>query len=277
MQFPTEPRARIAVATYPFRALINAPGNQDRDTSKPGMDLAAFAVFIREQFQVGGIEPLHSHFPSTEPADVRELRAAFDQAGVRTVNIPVDAEVDLCSKDPAAREAAVAAYRRWIDVAVLLSSPSIRISLPHCSAGAPLGQAVQALEPVVRYAALNDVVIAFENDDPVYNSAARIAAVLAQAHNPSFKALPDFANSLMGGDAGFNARAVRQMFAHAWNIAHVKDAEIIRNKRETVSLPELFGIAKSSGYRGFYSMESDSGVDPLNDTKHLIEQTAALC
>ena len=29
--FPVDPRARIAVATYPFRESIIAPGNQDRE------------------------------------------------------------------------------------------------------------------------------------------------------------------------------------------------------------------------------------------------------
>jgi hypothetical protein len=66
------------------------------------------------------------------------------------------------------------------------------------------------------------------------------------------------------------------MFAHAWNIAHVKDAEIIRGERETVSLSKLFRIAKAARYRGYYSMESDSDVDPVIDTKHLIEQTLTL-
>src|SRR5271168_1949895 len=72
--FPAEPRARIAVATYPFRGSIIAPGNKDRDPKKPGMDLAAFAVFVRKQFGVQGIEPLDSHFSSTEMSAVRKLR-----------------------------------------------------------------------------------------------------------------------------------------------------------------------------------------------------------
>lgn len=83
--FPVDPRARIAVATYPFRASIIAPGNRERDPKKPGMDLAQFARSIPSQFGVQGIEPLDSHFPSAELAEVRKLRAAFDAAGVHTV------------------------------------------------------------------------------------------------------------------------------------------------------------------------------------------------
>ncbi len=101
--FPVDPRARIAVATYPFRAFIKAPGNSEYDPKKPGMDLTSFARFVRTEFKVNGIEPLNSHFTSTEPDAIRKLRAAFDAVGVYTVNIPVDEKVDLCSDDEAKR------------------------------------------------------------------------------------------------------------------------------------------------------------------------------
>jgi len=253
-----------------------APGNHDRDASKPGMDLAAFALYIRSGFKVHGIEPLNSHFASTSPDDIRKLRAAFDEAGVRTVNIPVDEPVELCSEDAAKREAGNASYRHWIDTAVLLGSPSIRIWLPKCSDAPAVAMAVEALRPTLTYAAAHNIVVNLENDDPILSSDARIMSALQLARTPYLRALPDFANSLMGGDEQFNAQAVQRMFTHAWNIAHVKDAEDINGKRETVSLPQLFAIAKASDYRGYYSMESDSNVDPFADTRHLIEQTLAL-
>ncbi len=274
--FPVEARARIAVATYPFRASILAPDNHDRDASKRGMDLAAFGRYIRSEFGVRGIEPLNSHFASTEPNDVGKLRAAFDAAGVYTVNIPVDEPVELCSEDAAKREAGNARYRHWIDTAVLLGSPSIRIWLPKCSDAPAASLAIQALKPTLAYARSRGVVVNLENDDPVLSSDARILSALQQADTPYLRALPDFANSLMGGDEQFNARAVEHMFAHAWNIAHVKDAEVIEGKRRTVSLTQLFGIAKAAGYRGYFSMESDSNADPFTDTKHLIEQSLTL-
>ncbi len=274
--FPTDPRARIAVATYPFRSVLLSPTNHDRDTSKPGMDLATFARFIRTKFQVHGIEPLSLHFPSTEPAEILKLRAAFDAAGVHTVNIPVDDPVELCSTNLAQRQAGNARYRTWIDIAVTLRSPSLRVWIPKCSDTSDLPRAVNALRPTLEYATARNIVINLENDDPILSSDKRILTAIRLAGTPYLRALPDFANSLMGGDEQFNAQAVRRMFAHAWNIAHVKDAEMIRGKRETVSLPELFGIAKAAAYRGYYSMESDSDVDPVVDTKHLIQQSLAL-
>jgi sugar phosphate isomerase/epimerase len=274
--FPVDPRKRIAVATYPFRESIIAPGNQDRNPKKPGMDLAAFARFVRTEFGVYGIEPLSGHFASTEDSEVRKLRAAFDAAGVHTVNIPVDDKAELCSDDEARRNAGNARYRHWIDIAVVLGSPSIRVWIPKCSDTSDLPRAVRALKPTLDYAATRNIVVNLENDDPVSASAARTIAAIKLAGTPYLRALPDFGNGLMGGDERFNAQNVKDMFAHAWNIAHVKDAESVQGQRKTASLAELFGIAKASGYRGYYSMESDSDVDPTVDTKHLIEQSLRL-
>jgi sugar phosphate isomerase/epimerase len=274
--FPVDPRARLAVATYPFREFILAPGNHDYDPKKQGMDLASFARFVRTEFKVNGIEPLDSHFPSTEPNEVRKLRAAFDAAGVYTVNIPVDEKVDLCSDDAAIRSVGNARYRAWIDVAVLLGSPSIRVWIPKCSDPSDLPRAVRALKRTIEYAVSRNVVVNLENDNPVNASAARSLAAIKLADSPYLRALPDFGNGLMAGDERFNAQAVKDMFVHAWNIAHVKDAEIVHGQRKTASLAELFGIAKASEYRGYFSMESESGLDPIVDTKHLLEQSLAL-
>jgi sugar phosphate isomerase/epimerase len=240
------------------------------------MELAVFARFVRTEFQVRGIEPLSLHFPSTKAAEILKLRAAFDAAGVHTVNIPVDDAVELCSTNAATRDAGNARYRTWIDIAVTLRSPSIRIWIPKCADTSDLPRAVEALKPTLDYATARNIVINLENDDPILSSDQRILTAIRLAGTPYLRALPDFANSLMGGDERFNSKAVQRMFAHAWNIAHVKDAEMIRGKRETVSLQELFGIAKAASYRGYYSMESDSDVDPVVDTKHLIQQSLAL-
>src|ERR1700682_3715371 len=68
ISFPTAPRDRIAVASYPFRAYINSPSNRDRDSKLPGMDLAKFASHVLAKFAVHNIEPHSRHFRSLDPA-----------------------------------------------------------------------------------------------------------------------------------------------------------------------------------------------------------------
>src|ERR1700730_3087697 len=52
ISFPIIPRDRIAVASYPFRAYINAPNNRDRDPKLSGMDLIEFPSEVVTKFGV---------------------------------------------------------------------------------------------------------------------------------------------------------------------------------------------------------------------------------
>src|SRR5580704_15221302 len=81
MHFPAVPRERVAVATYPFRNFMDRPG-------QTGIKLTEFATMVADKFAIHNIEPLNSHFPSTEPAYLDELRHAVERAHSHIVNIP---------------------------------------------------------------------------------------------------------------------------------------------------------------------------------------------
>jgi sugar phosphate isomerase/epimerase len=276
VHFPTDPRSRIGVATYPFRDFLETPRHLDRKAGKPSMDLKAFAKLIPREFGVHGIEPLDAHFASTDAEYIRGLRAAFDAVGVRTINIPIDGDPHLCSQDAELRKKGLAQHCRWIDAAVILGSPSVRMHIPRCPDILDLDLAAKAFAPVIQYAAANNVIVNLENDDPVLDGAYRIISFIEKVKSPWLRALPDFGNSMLQGDAEFNAKAVEGMFRLATSIAHVKDAETIRDKTERADIKRLFGIAKAANFKGFYSMESDYDTDPFKDTKHLIELSVAL-
>src|SRR5215469_13154695 len=79
--FPTEPRQRLAVTSYPFRKLIESPTNRDRDPKQPGMDLKDFAQMVATKFGIQNINPLADHFASTDPAYLESFRRAVESAG----------------------------------------------------------------------------------------------------------------------------------------------------------------------------------------------------
>src|SRR2546427_683146 len=113
LTFPTEPRARLGVASYPFRAFIDSPNNRDRDHAKPGMELKAFPAMVREKFNLRNIEPLDSHFRSLEPAYLHELREAIEKAGSHVINIPVSVHRSLYDPNQAKRKTGVDNARKW--------------------------------------------------------------------------------------------------------------------------------------------------------------------
>ena len=126
--FPSDPRERIAIASYPFRDYITpvdsgtTPGTQ----SHTRMELKDFAAHVAAKFNIRRIEPWSPHFISKEPSYLAGLQAAFENAQVSVVNIAVDGAHSIFAIDAAERAAAIAESKSWIDVAVAIGSPSVR-------------------------------------------------------------------------------------------------------------------------------------------------------
>lgn len=266
--FPTDARARLAVASWPFRKLVNP---------KTGtMKLVDFPAFISEHFGVPGIEPLSSHFSSTDANYLREFRSALAKAKVHVVNIPVSPKGSLYDPDDGKRQLAVRSAKQWVDVALAIDSPSLRVSVKRAHGAKPdAARAAESLKAIAGYGEQKNVVINLENDDPESEDAFFLIDVIKRVGSPYLRALPDFCNSMVEkqGDMAFNYAAVKAMFAQAYNISHVKAAESDGPKLYHIDLAKTFEIAKQAGFRGYYSMEFDQEGDPLAGTKFLVEES----
>lgn len=275
ISFPSAPRDRISVASYPFRAYIESPANHERDRSLPGMDLTDFAAEVVKKFNVRNIEPHNRHFRSLDSAYLGSFREALRKAGVKVVDIAVDGQESFYDADPSTRKKAIAYAKKWLDVAGEIGSPSIRTHIRRPSNSAPnMQRTVESLREVAEYGAARNVVVNLENDDLVSEDAFFLVKVIEAVNHPYLHALPDFANSMQTGDADFNYRALEAMFQHAYCICHVKDGETDdHNKLLSIDLKKAFDILKSSGYRGYCSMEFDATGEPYAPTARLIGQT----
>src|SRR2546428_12202198 len=61
LDFPTEPRDRLAAASYPFRPFIERPGARSRDREQTRLDPEGFARMVRQPFQARNIASLQAH------------------------------------------------------------------------------------------------------------------------------------------------------------------------------------------------------------------------
>jgi sugar phosphate isomerase/epimerase len=267
IEFPTAPRDRLAVASYPFRNFMDRPGH-------PGLKLTDFASMVADKFDIHNIEPLSEHFPSTDPAYLAELRGAVEKAHSHVVNIPASVGASLYDADAGRSAKAIAGSRKWVDVAVAIGSPSIRAHIQGARGMAPdVGRTAESLKQVAEYGASKNVMITLENDDLATEDAFFLVKVIDTVNSPWLRGLPDFGNSMMKGDEEFNYRAVDAMFRHAYNISHVKDSEVDNGKVFRVSLAKTFGIAKAAGYRGYFSMEFEGQGGPYEGTQKLIDES----
>ncbi len=275
LKFPTKPIDRLALTTWPFRAYMEAPGNSSRDRSKPGMDIIGFAKMAIERFNIHNINPLSAHFPSAEPRYIETLRKEMARAGSHFVDLGLGAG-RFYDPDPAVRKASVESSKKWIDIAVALGSPSVRQHLGGTRGVKPsVDRAAQSLGELADYGAGKNVVVNLENDSLVNEDPFLIVKIIERAGNPYLHALPDIGNTMLKGDPAYNYRGLEAMFKHVFNMAHVKDEVISGNGTVyRIDLAKAFGIAKASGYRGYFSMEWETKAgDPFEGTQRLVKET----
>ena len=271
IKFPSQPRERIAIASYPFREFISG---EDSKAAKP-MDLKDFAAHVVEKFQVNKIEPWTGHFPSTATKYLEEFRVAVEGANAAVANIAVDGEHSPYASDASEREQAIAFSKKWIDNAAIIGSPSIRTNIPRAKGAKPdLNRTADSLSRVAEYAATKNIVVTLENDNPVSEDPFFLVALVKKVNNAWLHTLPDFGNTLAAHKPDYAYRGLDAMFRHAYCISHVKSSET-NSKGVTVhvDMARAFGLMKQHGYRGYCSMEWDDTGDPYQKTAELIWQT----
>jgi sugar phosphate isomerase/epimerase len=275
LSFPRQPRERLAVTSWPFRHYIDCPGNKAFDRGRLGFDLKEFPSVVVQRFGVHNINPSSAHFSSTDPAYLEAFRDAVENAGSHIVDLGLGGGM-FYDTDASKRKAGVDYGRRWIDIAVMIGSPSVR---QHVS-GAPgekpdVVLACESLGQLAEYGSRRNIVVNLENDNAVSEDPFFLTAVIENVKSPYLRALPDFGNSLMGRDAEFNRRAVASMLARAFNMCHVKDTvQDQKGQVYQVDLKTMFDLARRAGYPGYFSMEFDIAAgDPFPGTERLVAKT----
>ncbi len=270
IQFPTGPRERIAVASYPFREFMSG-----RDNGGRPVDLKDFPALVAERFNIHKIEPWGRHFTSMEPEYLEQLRSALDKAKSTVVNIPVDSDLNSFAANRSERERGIAFNKKWVDVAVAIGSPSIRTGLSHAKdPDTSFERVVESMTRLVEYASSRNIVVSLENDNPKNSDPFFVVKIIEKVNTPWLRALPDFGNTLAARDPDYAYRGLNEMFQHAYCISHVKSSET-NDKGTTVhvDMARAFGILKQNNYKGYCSMEWDDRGDPFVKTKELIQTT----
>jgi sugar phosphate isomerase/epimerase len=274
LHFPTQPRERIAIASYPFRDVIAGPDEQGNERSGATIDIKDFAAHVSAKFNIRKIEPWSRHFRSRDGKYLEQFRAAVEKAQGAVINIAVDGEHSPYSLDRAERDKAVTFSKQWIDAAAAVGSPSIRNNMPDAKDSNPnVERAADTLSRVADYGASKNVVVNLENDNPVSEDPFFIVTVIEKVNNPWLHALPDFANTLAAAEEEYAYRGLQAMFAHAYSICHVKETEgDTQGRMVHADLAKTFGMLKASHYEGYCSIEWDSPGDPYQGTQDLIEK-----
>ena len=267
------------MTSWPFREYIKSPTNnafgRGKEGQKQGMDIKDFAAFVVRNFDVHNINPLSSHFSSTDDAYLDSFRESLAKAGSHIVDLGLSGG-HFYDADTSKRKAAVDYGRKWIDIAAKIQSPSVRQHVSGSKGAKPdVALAAESLGQLAEYGSKRNIIVNLENDNQVSEDPFFLVDVIQRVNSPYLRALPDFGNSLPGHDQEYNEKAVKAMFQYAYGMAHVKDdIRADGGKLYTVDLKRMFAVAQGSGYQGYFSMEFDTGSgDPVQGTEKLVQES----
>jgi sugar phosphate isomerase/epimerase len=275
LPFPTHPRDRLAVTSWPFRGSMESPANQGRNPGVPGMDIKDFPAMVVERFAVYNVNPLLNHFRSTDSTYLESFREAVAKARSHVVDLGVPGRC-FATTDTNTANAAVRDGCKWIDIAATIGSPSVRQHLSAPQGQKPdLDAAALNLARLADYGGKRNVVVNLENDNVTAEDPFFIVKAIEKVDNAYLRALPDFGNSIVPYGEEGNEKAVAAMLKHAFNMCHVKGMlQPDGGKTYQVDLKRMFEIARQGSYRGYFSMEFDTnGGDPFAGTAKLIAET----
>jgi sugar phosphate isomerase/epimerase len=138
----------------------------DAGTASARMDIKDFPAYVVKRFDLWNVEILGQHLRSIDATYLEEFRRALTAAGVRVINIPTSVGASLYDPDAPRRALAVENSKRWIDAAVVLDCPSVRIHIQRAGTAQPnVERTAEALLAIAQYGVSKLVVVNLENDD----------------------------------------------------------------------------------------------------------------
>jgi sugar phosphate isomerase/epimerase len=251
---PRTPQIRLSCNIYSF----NEPLTKKTMTLEEALDFCAELGF-------DAVDPTGYYFPGYPEAppdrylyDIkkRAFRLGLDISGTGVRN-------DFTSADAARRNADVGLVKRWIDVAVKLGAPAVRVFAgPAVPAGRSEAEAtdwvVAHLKDCVAYAADRGVFVVLQNHDDLLKTAAETLAVRERIGSEWFGLLVDI-GSLRTTDDPYAEIARLAPFAYTWQI---KEQVYRRGVAEETSASQIVRILRDSAYRGYIPIETLGAGDP---------------
>jgi L-ribulose-5-phosphate 3-epimerase len=223
-----------------------------------------FAKIAREDFGLNGIEFVNSLFEVPTEGYLKRLKKNAADNGVTMVLIMVDDEGDGCSSTKEERRQFEINHRKWIDIAYYLGCKAIRTNCrgpENVSKEEALKWSTETYQMMMEYAVPAKISVLIENHGGVSNDADWMVSLMKEVNNLYFGSYPDWRQPSDNFD---NVDYLLKMLPYAGGMSY-------RNQPTEELTARMIRLAKDSGYRGWYGIES-SGRDEIKKGTALLKK-----
>ncbi len=254
------PVLKVSVAAYSFRKELDELGKPGRMSLFDLTDMAA-------RWRIDAIEPTSYYFLKTDDEYLMQLKRKIFLAGLEISGTP--ARNNFCQKAGPALDESMDHIRKWVDYAVKLGSPAIRVFAGNNQAKLTRDEsfkcAVEAFKQAAEYAAKKGVFLALENHGYMTETAADVIRILDAVDNEWFAANLDTGN--------FRDQPYEQMAQLAPRSVQcqIKAAVHEGGKAMPPDMNRIVRLLREAGYRGYVAIEYE-GDDPHREVPVLLKQ-----
>jgi len=274
--------ARVAIMSLCFNSILKNATQPDNPAR--ALDIMDLGQMLADRYGVHNVEMQHAHFPSTEPAYLKDFRDRLTKTKSQVTNINLEfGPQNISAADPALRQQALDRTKQWIDCAVALGCPRIMVNQ-----GMPTQEnkavAIETLKAMGDYGKSKKIMVAMENrgggggrqNTPSTPPASPPAPPASPAGPAAWILLVEiikgsgtYANCDLGNfpDQDTQHAGMRGMFPLTDGNCHVK----LNPAR--YDLPAALALTRALGYRGLYSIEAGggAGTDPHQNVQNIYD------
>jgi hypothetical protein len=221
-----------------------------------------FPKIARNDFGLNGIEFVNTLFEVPTEGYLKKLKKNAEDHGVKMVLIMVDDEGDGCSSTREERRHFEINHRKWIDIAYDLGCHAIRTNCrgtANVSKDEALKYAVETYQMMMEYAVPAKISVLIENHGGVSNDADWMVSLMKEVNNLYFGSYPDWREPADNFD---NVDYLQKMLPYAGGMSY-------RNQPTEELTAKMIRLAKESGYRGWYGIESSGREEIIKGTRLL--------
>jgi sugar phosphate isomerase/epimerase len=258
------PKFKFSLAAYSYRDLLNG--------KEPKLTLFDFADDCAKM-QLEGTELTSYYFPNpTTPEYLNKLKGHCFRLGLDISGTAVGNDFGLPPGER--RQQQIDSVKRWIDNAVILGAPVIRIFAGHEQKGMAPEEAhrlmVSGMEECCEYAGQRGVYLALENHGGPTATIEGIMKLIHGVKSPWFGVNLDTGN--FHGDDIY--RDLAQLAPYSVNV-QVKVVVQQGGKRQPMDFPRVAKILRDVGYRGYIVLEYEEKEDPRVVCPEIIDRLRA--
>ena len=248
-------RITLSCAGYSFRSLL--PGRNQN----PKMFLEDFIDFCAEQ-ELDGVELTSYFFPRTDADFLHSLRRRAFLNGLTVTGTPVGN--DFCYPAGQQRDEQLTLVRDWVDRAVALGAPCIRVFGGRVHKGDATADAiawsVESMKEACAYAGTRGIVLALENHGGITSTADQLLGLVRAVDSPWLGVNLDTGNFRERDRDPYEE--MEKAAPHAV-VVQLKVEVTKDGTKQPTDIGKVLDILGRSRFRGVVALEYEAAEDPL--------------